>query len=161
MSLRPINRIKHVVDIQGGLLVATESAQKIINTKDAPVLANVSEVETGCTINGVFLNVQVYATGTQALANCYFIMYKNPGNNITAPSPNQVGSDDNKRFVIHQEMVMLEKNSTGIPRTMFKGVIAIPRGMRRCAPNDTWYIQLLTPGVTADFCIQCIYKEFR
>ncbi len=161
MSLRPINRIKHVVDIQGALPSATVVANKIINTKDAPVLANVSEVETGCTINGIFLNIQVYATSATSLANCYFIMYKNPGNNITAPQPNTVGSDDNKRFVIHQEMVMLEKNTTGIPRTMFKGVIAIPRGMRRCAPNDTWYINLFTPGVTADFCIQTIYKEFR
>ncbi len=162
MSLRPINRIKHVVDIQGGLVIGTQtSTDKIINTKDAPVLANVSEVQTGATINGIFLNVQVAATSTAALSNVYMIVYKNPGNNIVAPTANAVGADDNKRFVIHQEMIMNERNSTGIPRTLFKGVIVIPKGMRRCAPNDTWYVSLLAPGTTQDYCIECIYKEFR
>ena len=31
------------------------------------------------------------------------IVYKNPGGNLTAPAPNTIGSNDNKRFVIHQE----------------------------------------------------------
>ncbi len=150
-----------MIDIQGGLVATTQSADKIINTKDNPALGNKDEVNTGATINGIFLNVQVAATGTAALANVYMIVYKNPGNNITAPTANSVGSSDDKRYVIHQEMIMTEKNTTAIPRTLFKGVIVIPKGFRRCGPNDTWYVALLAPGVNFDYCFQCIYKEFR
>ncbi len=160
-ALRPINRKKHIVDLQGGLVLAVVTATKIVNTKDNPALANTAEVNTGSSINGIFLNVQVSAITAAALANVYMIVYKNPGNNIIAPVPNLVGADDNKRFVIHQEMLMVEKINPGIPRTLFKGVIAFPKGMRRCAPNDTWYVNLLAPGVNMDFCIQCIYKEFN
>ncbi len=89
------------------------------------------------------------------------IIMKNPGNNLVTPTPNAVGGNDNKKFVIHQEMVMLEKNTTGLPRTLFKGVISIPRGYRRFGQDDILVIALLSPGVNVDFCIQCIYKEFR
>ncbi len=161
MAIRPVHRIKHVVDQQGGLVAGTQGNQNIATTVDAPVLANTKECETGSKINGFYIKCEVYATSTAALANCYFALFKNPGGNITAPAPNNVGVNDNKRFVIHQEMVMMEKNTTGNPRTLFNGVIKIPRGYRRNAPNDVWTIALLSPGVSVDFCIQCHYKEFR
>ncbi len=161
MALRPVHRIKHVVDVQGGLIAGTQASNDLIKTVDAPVLANVTEVETGSKVNGIYLKVEVYATSTAALANCYMIILKNPGDNLTAFTANTIGSNDNKRYVIHQEMVMMEKNTTGNPRTLFNGVIVIPRGYRRFGPNDTLEIKLLSPGVSAEFCFQCHYKEFR
>ncbi len=160
-NLRPINRIKHVVDIQGGLVAGANTFNDLITANDSPVLANTREVETGSTVNGIYLKVEVYATGTAALANCYMAVYKDPGGNLAAISPNAVGISDNKRYVIHQEMVMMEKNTTGNPRTLMNGVIVIPRGYRRFGPNDVLKIVLLSVGVTADFCVQCHYKEFR
>ncbi len=160
-ALRPVHRIKHVVDIQNATTAGTKVVNTIVSVVDNPVLANVSEVETGSTINGIYLKVEAYATSTAALANFYMIVFKNPGNNLTNPNPNAVGSNDNKRYVIHQEMVMLEKNTTGNPRTVFNGVIAIPRGLRRMGPGDELLIIVLSPGVTTDFCIQTIYKEFK
>ncbi len=134
---------------------------KLIESVDAPVLANVSEVETGSKVNGIYLKVECYATSTAALANFYLAIFKDPGGNLTNPTINAVGADDNKRFVIHQEMVMLEKNTTGNPRTVFNGVVVIPRGYRRNGPNDQLKAILLAPGVTAEYCLQCHYKEFR
>ncbi len=86
---------------------------------------------------------------------------KNPGGNITIPPANAVGSNDNKRFVIHQEMVMLQKVTPSNPRTLFVGVIIIPRGYRRFAPNDELVLSFLAPGVNIDVCFQVHYKEFR
>ncbi len=162
MAIRPVHRIKHVVDAQGAMgTPGTAVVTKLIETVDAPVLANVTEVETGSKVNGFYLKVEVYATSTAALANCYMAIFKNPGNNLTNPAINAVGADDNKRYVIHQEMVMLEKNTTGNPRTLFNGVIVIPRGYRRNGPADQLKLILLAPGVTTEFCVQCHYKEFR
>ncbi len=159
--LRPVNRIKHVVDVQLGVAAGTANHQKIALTKDAPVLANVTEVQTGCTINGIYLKVEAYGTSSGALANFYMIIWKNPGGNLTAIIPNTVGSNDDKRFVIHQEMVMFQKVTPSNPRTVFNGVVAIPRGYRRFGPNDELNLSFLAPGVSADICFQAHYKEFR
>ncbi len=163
-GLRPVHSIKHVIDIQGGLVAGTQAVNDVISTVDAPVIANVTECETGSRVNALFLNIQVAASGTAALANVYMMIYKNPGNNIAVgqvPSANAVGSSDFKKQVFHQEMIMTEKNTTAISRTLFKGVIMIPKLYRRMAPNDKIIIALFAPGVTFDFCFQAIYKEFR
>ncbi len=161
MAIRPVHRIKHVVDSQGGLVAGTPSAVKLIETVDAPVIGNVTECETGSKVNGIYLKVEAYATSTASLANFYMALFKNPGNNLTNPLANAVGGNDDKRFIIHQEMVMLEKNTTGNPRTVFNGVIVIPRGYRRNGPADQLKLIISSPGVSVDFCVQCHYKEFR
>ncbi len=160
-GIRPVNRIKHVKDSQGGAVLGTQIQQSIITTVDAPVLANTNEVETGSVVNGIYLKVEVYATSEAALANVYLAIFKNPGGNLTAPVANIVGSNDNKKYVIHQEMVMVEQKISGNVRTLFNGVIVIPRGYRRNGPDDDLSILLFSPGVNFNFCWQAHYKEFR
>ncbi len=160
-SIRPVNRIKHVRDVQGGSALGVQTSSLLIRAVDNPVIGNVVDVETGAVVNGIYLKVEVYATTAGALSNAYMYVAKNPGGNLTLPAPNNVGVNDNKKFVIHQEMVMLEKQINGNPRTLFNGVIVIPRGYRRFGPNDELTIELLAPGVNIDFCLQCHFKEFR
>ncbi len=159
--LRPVNRIKHVVDIQAVVAVGAQVQDKLILAKDAPVLANTNEVQTGSTINAVYLKVECVATSSVSLPNFYMMIYKNPGGNIAGFDPQVVGSNDNKRFVIHQEMIMLQKQDGSNPRTMFNGVVVIPKGYRRFAPNDELDIRFKAPGVVVEYCLQCHYKEFR
>ncbi len=160
--LRPIHRIKHVVDIQGGTLLGVTEIRNLIESNDAPVLANTTEVETGSTVNGIYLKVEVVNDGVAGvLPNVYLVIAKNPGGNLGALAPNQIGADDDKRYVIHQEMLMLQPVNNSNPRTLFNGVIVIPRGYRRFGPNDTLILEMLSPGVAFNWCIQCHYKEFR
>ncbi len=163
VRLRPINRIKHVVDTSGTVTAGTQLNFALIRAKDAPVLANTSEVETGSIVNGIYLKVEVASNETDAgaIPNVYLEVLKNPGDNITAPAPNAVGSNDNKRFVIHQEMIMMQNLAGGNPRIIFNGVIAIPKGYRRFGPNDVLAIALISPAVNFAFCLQCHYKEFK
>ncbi len=135
-----------------------------MTTTDVPVLADTDGVETGATVNGFYCRIEVSSTGGVGLPNCYMIIGKSVAGDIVLPAPNAVGASDNKRFIIHQEMVMLSKDETesaGNPRTLFNGVVVVPRGMRRCAPNDVWQLNILSPGVNIDACIQVHYKEFR
>ncbi len=159
--LRPVNRIKHVFDEQGGIVAGVQNDIVIIEAKDAPVIANTFEVQTGATINGVFFIVEVNATSSAALPNVYMIIFKNPSNHIAGIAANNVGVDPEKKFVIHQEMVMLQGQTNSNPRTLFKGVVAIPRGYRRFGPDDKLNMQLLAPGVNINYCVQAHYKEFR
>ncbi len=159
--MRPIHRIKHVVDSQGATAADTQAGQTAIISKDAPVLANTAEVETGSTVNGIYLHVEILWSSGVALANCYLAIFKNPGGNLTAPDANKVGVSDNKKYVIHQQMIMLQAQADPNPRVLFDGVIAIPKGYRRFAINDTLQVLVYSPGIAFDFCIQTIYKEFR
>ncbi len=161
-ALRPVNRIKHVTDQQFAVPIGgANTVIELIKTVDAPVLANVTECETGSTVNGIFLNIEALPTSEAALSNLYCNVVKNPGNNITEPISNQVGSSDEKRFVIHQEMIMGSDSVNANPRTVFKGVIAIPRNYRRNAPNDRLKVTFFSPGISWNLCVQSHYKEFR
>ncbi len=150
-----------MVDVQSAVVAGTAENQDLITTVDTPTLADTDGCETGSTVNGIYLKVEVVATTSGALSNVYMIIWKNPGGNITSPSPNTVGANDNKRFVIHQEMLMMQQQDNSNPRTLFNGVIAIPKGYRRNAPNDRLIFRILAPGVNINYCLQCHYKEFR
>jgi len=164
MAMRPVHRIKHVVDNAATLDGALQLNFPVITTVDAPVLANTTEVETGAKVNGIYLKVEVGSNETiaSAISNCYLIVWKSPANALsTVPAANAVGSEDTKRFVIHQEMVMLNGPAAGNPRVLFNGVIVIPKGYRRFGPDDKLFVSILSPVINIILCIQCHYKEFR
>ncbi len=162
MALRPVHRIKHVVDQQFAVPIGgANTVIEIVATVDAPVITSTSQVETGSKINGIYLKVEALPTSEAALSNLYMIVGKVPGNNIVLPAANLVGASDNKRFVIHQEMVMGSDSVNANPRTVFNGVIALPRGYRRMGPDDRIKVEFLSPGISWNVCTQAHYKEFR
>ncbi len=159
-----INRIKHVVDSSATLAAATQLNLTLIDAFDAPTLAVTNAVETGSVVNGIYLKVEVASNEAQdvgAIPNVYMAVIKNPGANLTLPAPNAVGANDNKRYVIHQEMIMLDNKLGGNPRILFNGVIAIPKGYRRNGPDDRLVLAILSPAIDIALCFQCHYKEFR
>ncbi len=164
-SIRPVHRIKHVVDSEGGTAAGTQSVIDLIETVDAPVLANTNECETGSKVNGIYLRVEVLHSSGAGRSNMYLAVFKNPGNNLgsgSIPLANAVGASDNKKYVIHQEMIMMNGDAgNGQPRVLFNGVIKIPKVYIRNGPSDRLQLFLLTPTVLSDFCVQCHYKEFR
>ncbi len=167
MALHPVKSYKHIVDTNGTISDVV-SVTDLIISKDNPVLTEVNAVETAATVHGIFLNVQASTqTPFGGVPRVYMIVFKNPGTNLIIPNPAATGSSNNKKFIIHQEMIMLSNSPPTdpaiFPRTMFKGVIKIPRNYKRMGMNDRLQLALITPDVTgeADFCVQCIYKEFR
>ncbi len=163
LRLRPVNRIKHVIDTQSALTAGSGETKTLAQASDTPNLAQTTEVQTGATVNGIFLSLEVTRTGTTSdvLANAYMYIVKNPGGNLTLPEANVVGASEDKRYIIHQEMIMLQGFNASNPRTLFKGVIALPRGYRRFGPGDFLQLRVFTPGVAINYCFQCHYKEFR
>ncbi len=161
-SIHPVNRIKHVVDAEGGLVAGTQSRSDVIDADDSPTLNVAPQVMTGSVVNGIYLHIEVSHTSGTGRPNIYFALIKIPGNGFSPPQANAVGINDLKRYVIHQEMIMMSGDAgNGLPRSIFNGVIAIPKGYKRFGPDDRLAVLLLSPNVAADFCLQCHYKEFR
>ncbi len=162
LSIRPVQRIKHVVDAQGATAAGTPQDTNLILATDTPTLAATNSVITGAKVNAIYLRVEVVNTGSAGvLANAYMMVFKSPGGSIALSNPNTVGSDKDKRYSIHQEMVMLQMVDNSNPRTLFNGVIVIPRGYRRMGPADIVIVRVFSPGVELNICVQCHYKEFR
>ncbi len=161
-SIRPVHRIKHVVDAEGGTVAGVVTTVDLTRTRDSPANAVTNEVAQGSKINGIYLRVEVLHSSGAGRSNMYLGVFKNPGANLTPPVLNNTGASENKRYMIHQEMIMMNGDAgNGQPRVLFNGVIKIPKGYIRNGPNDRLQLLLLTPTVLSDWCVQCHYKEFR
>ncbi len=163
-AMHPVHRTKHVIDSEGGTTAGTVSVIDIVTTVDDPSRATTNEVETGSKINGIYLRIEALHASGAGRSNMYFMLFKNIGNRLGTPrpQPNAVGASDLKRYVIHQEMIMLNGDAgNGQPRVLFNGVIKFPRGYIRNGPDDKWQVVLLIPTVLSDWCLQCHYKEFK
>ncbi len=164
MGLRPVQRIKHVVDQNSTITAASQLNFDVVATTDTPTLAATSSVITGAKVYGIYLKVLVAsneATQAGVVPNVYLTVFKNSGGNLTAPTANAVGANDNKRFVLHQEMSMLVNKISDIPTVLFNGVVKIPKTYNRFGPNDVLTISILCPLINITECLQCHFKEFR
>jgi len=168
LGLRPVNSLKHIVDTATSTVLATISTVPVIQAVDNPGFALSTQVNIGSTIKWIYLRVEVISTTSwTGVPRVYFTVFKNPGSNLGSPPPNAMGGDNRRKFVIHQEMTMVDgvPDVSEFPRTMFQGVIKIPPRLRRFGVGDVLNV-LLQNGVgettgIANVCVQCIYKEFN
>ncbi len=162
-AMHPVKRIKHVVDFSATITAGTQLNTIIILAKDAPVLANTTECETGSTVHGIYARVEVAPNETDAgaIPNVYMAVIKNPAGLISPPDIAAVGSSNVKKYVIHQEMTMVNNLAGGNPRTIFNGVIKFPKGYKRNGPDDRWFLSLKSTAVNMAICAQVHYKEFQ
>jgi len=171
LSLRPVNSIKHVVDTNGGITGAANSTTDIIRAIENPDYnVTTNQVHVGAVMKWFFLNVQVIQQVVAGgVDNVYLWIYKNLGNNVAyTTNGDAVGTNDLRRYVIHQEMVMTGNTfgvAAAVPKTLFKGVIRIPKSLQRFGTQDRLQVLIghRTGEVTQQsrFCLQCIYKEFN
>ncbi len=169
MALRPVNSLKHIVDTNGAVSAALPSTTDVMTAVDDPAFASPNQVATTSLVKSIFLRVDVVGTASAGgVDNIYMIVFKNPANDLPIPPANAVGPSDKRKFVIHQEMIMLSPPGTDnlrFPRTLFKGVIRIPQPYQRNGISDKLQVilQHRAGEVTqlTEFCLQCIYKEFR
>ncbi len=164
MALRPINRIKHVVDNAGTVSKNVNFDVILIEATDTPALADTNGVQTGSKVNGIYLKVVVASNDpfdAGVIPNCYMYIIKDPGGNLTLPSANATGGSDDKRFIIHQEMNMIQNVQGGNKTILFDGVIVIPKGYRRFGPNDRLTFRFIAGQLDTAVCLQVHYKEFR
>ncbi len=162
--MRPVNSIKHIIDQQGGLVAGVRQNVTLVSAKDNPATTATADVQVGGRVNSIFLNIQVVNETDVALANVYMIIFKNPGNNIQSaqiPDANETGVSDFRKQIFHTEMAMMSDAGDSIPITLFKGVLKLPQRFQRMGINDNVTIQLKAPGTDVNFCVQCIYKEYR
>ncbi len=161
MSLNVINSIKNVVDSSAstGTTVQSTLIAKAVNT---PLSTVVNDVSNGCIIKALWISFDVCglaATGVLQRTNMYVM--KNPGANLTAPSPFSVGSSNEKKFVIKEWQAMTMRNQDGNVPYHWEGWIRIPKRYWRMGTDDTWLFVFATDAAAGHQSIQIIYKWYR
>ncbi len=162
-----IHSIKHVVDISGALAGAGQSVNEIaqgVVTRTTPF--NPNEVIVGETVNGIFLSIFVLgATGSGLDGPIDWYIAKSRsgqtfGGGGDFPQPGNTGVSSVRNQIFHEEKGLA--GSADGTAMVFKGVVVIPKSMRRMREGDTFTIAIRSADNTnnANFCIKAIYKSF-
>ncbi len=159
---RPIiNSIKNVQDVTSptGTTQIDVLIAKAVNT---PLSTVKSDVSQGCIIKAVWCSFDVCGlAGTGVLQRTFLIIIKNPGDNLTVPGADTVGSSNEKKFVFRQWQFMTMRNQDGNPPFHWEGWIRIPKRYQRMGTDDTLRLAFKTSTAAGHFSAQFIYKWYR
>jgi len=172
-GLNPVVSTKNVSELSSIIAAGTNTvALSIADAVDAPTLAQLDEVERGCVINGFYFSCFFIAEGGEVAAEVPLVdwyIIKSPGGSFAStfdatnlPTPGSTGIHVNKRFIIHTEKGLAgggDASTAGVPM-IFKGVIVIPKHMRRMNSGDQW-IFAVRANFATKFCAQAIYKWYH
>ncbi len=127
-----------------------------------PAVFKPGDVRVGAKVNALFISIFILgATGAgQGPGSInWYISKLHDGQ--TGPTPGQTGTSKIRNQIFHEEKG-LAGSQDGTPMA-FKGVIVVPRGMRRMREGDVIQISLAqSASSTADnnFCLKAIFKSF-
>ncbi len=161
-GLSPINSIKHILDSEGDLSGAGTSFNVLaigVPNVDQTTFKP-GDIRVGGKINGFFISVFIIGasgSGNTGSINWYLIKTRS---GQSAPTPGLTGTSKLRSQIIHEEKG-LSGSIDGTPMA-FKGVIVVPKGMRRMAEEDQWILALRGTDAVSDyhFCVKAIYKSF-
>ncbi len=161
-SMSPIVATKQIIDVEGALSAAAVSDSIIatsVGSVSTPMVPG--ECSVGSKINAFFITLFVIgATGAPLTGSINWFLMKTHQGQTSLPVPGNTGISFLRNQIIHEEKGLA---GSGDGTAMaFKGVIVIPRGMRRMREGDAWHIRLNSLDATSDatFCLKSIYKNF-
>ncbi len=144
-------------------LSGTQTVQDIAVAQDSANLAVVDDVEKGCAINQIYIDIQVCGLAGSGVANHFdgYIM-KNPGANLTPPDAVSWGTSNEKKFIFHTMSGMIMRNQDGNAPLVFRGWIKVPKIYRRMGANDEFiFASRCTAAVTGLVNARFIYKWYK
>ncbi len=157
-----INSIKNVPNFaasSAGTLTIFLVA-KAVNT---PLPTVATDVSQGCIIKAIYCILDGCGlAGTGVINDMHMYLFKNPGNNLTGPLPQSVGTSNEKKFVFKQWKFMIMRNQDGNTPFHWEGWVKIPKRYQRMGTDDTLhFIFANTVAVTGHMSASFIYKWYR
>ncbi len=162
LHLNVINSIKNVF-VFSDALTPTVQFQNFAKAVTSPSPTVTNDVSHGCVIKAVWISIDFCGTsGTGVLNNANVYIMKNPGANLSGPSPENVGSSNEKKFVIKQWHSMIMRNQDGNVPYHWEGWIKIPKRYQRMGTDDLWQLGYnCTTALAGHISGQFIYKWYR
>ncbi len=158
-----IQSVKHVVDSSGAFTATAGNIplSKTVVARSVPF--DPVEIVLGETVNAMFISLYAIGSTGAPLSGPidWYIAKARSDQDIVSdfPNPGQTGISALRSQILHEEKG-LSGSGDGTPM-VFKGVIVIPRGMRRTREGDQFFIKIIASGADSNnFCIKAIYKSF-
>ncbi len=157
-----INSIKNIHDAAFGI-TGTKNVNNMAKAVTAPSPTVDSDVSHGCIIKAIWISLDVCGLAASGvLNNADIYIGKNPGNNLTLPDPNSVGTSNEKKFIFKQWHAMIMRNQDGNVPYHWEGWIMIPKRYQRFGTDDTLQMVVqATASTTGHFSYHAIYKWYR
>ncbi len=155
-----INSIKNVFYAE--LSTGTTAVNTILaKAVDAPVTAVASDCLRGCIIKAIWVSFDVCGlAATGVLQTTSMFLIKNPGANLTLPSPRSEGTSNEKKFIFKTWNAMTMRNQDGNVPYHWEGWIKIPKRYQRMGTDDLIQMRFLTTTAAGHASVQSIYKWY-
>ncbi len=162
----PINSIKHFVSrTNTGVTGGTKSTIAIAVGTPAPANASVVEVNIGCVIKAIFLELWVIGSGaSNNTTQCVMTLEKIPAGQIDPTNAQMLNlmAYPNKNNILQTFQGVLSQNVDGAnPISPLRGWFKIPRGKQRMARGDRIVFNIATVSTNIATCGMFIYKEYQ
>ncbi len=162
-SRRPVISTKNINTGLSVVAANTTEVFVIANAVDSATLAVTNSVERGSKINTIYVEQWIYGSAVAGVnSRISWGFFKNPGANLTAPSPSVAGIDDNKKFYYAMGTGLVGNQANGQPGYLVKGWFSVPKGYRTMGANDQ--ITMIVRNDTANdinVCRMFIYKWYK
>ncbi len=160
LRLVTINSEKHQVNFVEALTNVVDTSL-VAQAVTAPSNTVTTDCHRGGQIKAIWLSIDFCGTGTSgANVRCMCYLMKDPGDNLTVPSPFTVGSSNEKKFVIKTWSQMVMRNQDGNPPYHWEGWVKIPKRYHRMGTDDAWKFVSAVNAETGHLFVNCIYKEY-
>ncbi len=158
-NIRPVNSNKQIVDSVNLAVVGGTTTIVNLATVVSDFTGTVGECPTGATINSIYLFIQSVGADS-GVANIDWYLYKRLGMNSAAPiTPGTTGGNPIRKMILHEEKGIPGNALDGAYPLTFRGVIKIPKHMRRMGEGDQF--KLVHRGVDLNnMCLKAIYKFY-
>ncbi len=155
--------MKNVVNAFTALAVGVGNIL-IARAVDSATNAVVIDVERASTIKAIWLEIWIYDSATAVVGTTSgidFYIWKNVGNNLTAPIPGTEGTSNEKRFIFKSWKGLTGARTEGAPPYAWRGWIKIPRKYQRMATDDIIELRFNATGINKILCTNLIYKWYK
>ncbi len=164
-GVRPIVQSEKI--IPNAFTAAPTGANTTVNIAIAVNAADntvVNEVTRGCKIFKIWVELWVYASAAVAVgvtSGIDMFLWKNPGNNLTAPIPGTVGTSNEKKFVFRNFKGLIGARTEGTPPYTFRGWIRVPKIYQRMGADDILQLVIRPTGAAALVCNNFVLKYYE
>ncbi len=159
-----IDSMKNVVSNVTAGTAGTTVVVDIAKSVDAAALANATEVTRGCKIFKIWVELwyrqsETIIPGVTTVLDMY--IWKNPGNNLTPPTPGTTGTSNEKKFVFKEFKGLTGVQTQGSEPYTWKGWLKIPKVYQRMGSDDQLEIVFAESGSDGILCSKFIYKWYK
>ncbi len=127
-----------------------------------PTLATTNGVVAGSRINTVYLEVWLLGNAVEGVNSPFvWTLNKNPGANLTLPTPSSAGANDNKKWIFAMGKGLIGSSVNGQPGYVIRGWFSIPQRYRRQGHDDELVLRIENNTANdLNVCRLAIYKWY-